>query len=49
MSYQNTQILDKEAKPTPIFFKTWMKLPNLDENIACKVFSIQAVNGCRNM
>jgi hypothetical protein len=26
----------KEAKPTPKFSKIWMKLPNLDENIAYK-------------
>jgi hypothetical protein len=26
--------MDEEAKPTPKISKTWMELPNLDENIA---------------
>jgi hypothetical protein len=30
---QNTKRKDEEAKPTPIFFKIWMKLPNFYENI----------------
>jgi hypothetical protein len=31
---QNIQKMDEEAKPTPKNSKTWMKLLNLDENIA---------------
>jgi hypothetical protein len=26
--------MDEESKPTPKNLKIWMKLPNLDENIA---------------
>jgi hypothetical protein len=28
--------MDEEGKPTPKISKIWMKLPNLDENIAYK-------------
>jgi hypothetical protein len=31
---QNIQKMDEEAKPIPKNSKTWMKLPNLEENIA---------------
>jgi hypothetical protein len=30
--------MDEETKPTPKNSKTWMKLPDLDENIAYEYF-----------
>jgi hypothetical protein len=35
---QNIQKMDEETKPTPKNSKTWMKLPDLDENIAYEYF-----------